>query len=173
MLISVMLWHLLRLNIHYNPWLLVPYKPSLSGNKTNLIQSYLPTFQKQVKICINDDQNIEKEERKQWCYGYSKTDTKTTEEICNTSCYQIRSTNNHHRQNEETPYVHCFHIQTTNVIITTANSITIKIYYLRLWLYHQLTAKEPDFMCLNTYLCTYAHTPINLLGREQGSLCNN
>ena len=52
-----------------------------------------------------------------------------TEEICNTSCYQIRSTNNHYRQNEETSYVNCFHLQTTNFIITDTNLSASKSYY--------------------------------------------
>ena len=46
----VMLWHLLRLNIYYNPRLLVPYKPSLSGIRNFAISSFIAGW-----ICINDE----------------------------------------------------------------------------------------------------------------------
>ena len=87
-----------------------------------------------------------------------KTDTKMTEEICNTSCYQIRSTNNHLCQNEETSYVNCFHLQTTNFIIIDTNLLTSPefttishTYIADLQPKNRIYVPQP----LLTYLCSY------------------
>ena len=87
-----------------------------------------------------------------------KTDTRMTEEICNTSCYQIRSTNNHLCQNEETSYVNCFHLQTTNFIIIDANLLTSPEFATITHTYiADLQPKNPIYVPqhLLTYLCSY------------------
>ena len=110
-------------------------------------------------------QSIKTEERKQWCFIYVKTVTKMTEEICNTSCYQIWSTNNHHYLNEGTFYVNCFHLQTTNFIITTKWKKLQQYYCFRDEINNRVTTKRIfnslriEFMYLNVYLLTYVHTP--------------
>ena len=82
-----------------------------------------------------------------------------TEEICNTSCYQIQSTNNHLCQNEETSYVNCFHLQTTNFTITDINFIVTKLTTISYDYIADLQLKK-QIMCLNPYLLTYAHIPV-------------
>ena len=59
-------------------------------------------------------QSVKTEERKQWCFIHVKIVTKMTEEICNTSCYQIWSTNNHHYYQKRRNITHQLFSSSTN-----------------------------------------------------------
>ena len=80
MLTSVMLWHLLSLNIYYNPWLSVPYKPTFIRDKKFWNTIFIAGWN-----CINDDQSVKMEERKQRCLFISQQiQRRRLKKVCNT-----------------------------------------------------------------------------------------
>ena len=98
------------------------------------------------------NQNAEMEERKQGCLFMSKQIQRRRKKVCNISCYQIWSTNNHHSRNNETSYVNCFSSPNNKLYHHQHKFVNVQGELLSVILISLTYSQRTGFMCLKNLL---------------------